>query len=122
MPHHGAAGGRGKPRPFAAGPTITQATRRSPVAARVFREESPRRPTPAGVWTALSNGDGSFQPPRFVLADLGFESGWRVERHPRLLADLTNDGQVDIVGFGQAGVFVALSNGDGSFAFTPELF
>ena len=75
----------------------------------------------AGVWTALSNGDGSFQPPQFVLADLGFESGWRVERHPRLLADLTNDGQADIVGFGQAGVFVAASNGDGSFAFTPEL-
>jgi len=42
-----------------------------------------------GVWTALSNGDGSFQPPQFVLADLGYEAGgWRVEKHPRFLADV----------------------------------
>ena len=26
--------------------------------------------------------------------------GWRVEKHPRLLADLTGDGRADIVGFG----------------------
>jgi len=74
------------------------------------------------VWTALSNGDGTFQAPRFVVADLGYEAGgWRVEKHPRFLADLTGDGRADIVGFGQDGVFVALSNGDGSFAFTPQL-
>ncbi len=75
----------------------------------------------AGVWTALSNGDGSFQPAQFVLADLGYDQGWRVEKHPRLLADLTGDGKADIVGFGDAGVYVALSNGDGSFTFTPQL-
>ena len=70
----------------------------------------------AGVWTALSNGDGSFQTPHFVLADLGYEAGgWRVERHPRFLTDLTNNGRADIVGFGDAGVWTALSNGDGSF-------
>jgi hypothetical protein len=44
-----------------------------------------------------------------------------VEKHPRLLADLTGDGKADIVGFGQDGVFVALAHGDGSFAFTPQL-
>ena len=76
----------------------------------------------AGVWTALSNGDGTFQAPAFVLADFGFEAGgWRVERHPRFLADITGDGRADIVGFGDDGVFVAFSNGDGSFAFTPQL-
>ena len=70
----------------------------------------------AGVWTALSNGDGSFQEPKFVLADLGYEAGgWRVEKHPRFLADITGDGKADIVGFGDAGVWTALSNGDGSF-------
>ena len=75
----------------------------------------------AGVWTALSNGDGTFSPPRFVVADLGYEAGgWRVEKHPRFLADITGDGKADIVGFGDAGVYVALSNGDGSFAFTPQ--
>jgi len=75
----------------------------------------------AGVWTALSNGDGTFQAPQFVLADLGYEAGgWRVEKHPRLLADLTGEGSADIVGFGDAGVYVALSNGDGTFAYTPQ--
>jgi hypothetical protein len=76
----------------------------------------------AGVWTALSNGDGTFQAPRFVLADLGFKAGgWRVEKHPRFLADITGDGRADIIGFGDAGVWTALSNGDGSLAFTPQL-
>jgi hypothetical protein len=70
----------------------------------------------AGVWTALGNGDGTFQAPRFVLEDLGFEAGgWRVEKHPRFLADLTGDGRADLVGFGDGGVWTALGNGDGTF-------
>jgi phospholipase C len=69
----------------------------------------------AGVIVALSNGNGTFQEARFVLADMGFNSGWRVDRHPRFLADLTGDGRADIVGFGDAGVFVALNNGNGTF-------
>ncbi|HEU5279135.1 MAG TPA: VCBS repeat-containing protein, partial [Gaiellaceae bacterium] len=69
-----------------------------------------------GVWTALSNGDGTFLPPAVVLANFCLEAGgWRVDRHPRLLADLTGDGKADIVGFGDAGVWTALSNGDGTF-------
>ena len=68
-----------------------------------------------GVWTALSNGDGTFQPPQFVLADFGSTGGWRVDQHPRFLADLTGDGRADIVGFGDDGVWTALSNGDGTF-------
>jgi Pro-kumamolisin, activation domain/FG-GAP-like repeat len=70
----------------------------------------------AGVWTALSNGDGTFQPPKFVVANFGYDGGgWRVEKHPRFLADLTGNGRADIVGFGDAGVWTALSNGDGTF-------
>ena len=38
-----------------------------------------------------------------------------MERHPRFLADLTGDGQADIVGFGHAGVYVSLNHGDGTF-------
>src|SRR6266700_2804401 len=69
----------------------------------------------AGVYIALGNGDGTFQQPRFVIGDFGFDSGWRVDKHPRFLADITGDGRADIVGFGDAGVYVALSNGDGTF-------
>ncbi|MBN8712722.1 MAG: VCBS repeat-containing protein [Xanthomonadales bacterium] len=76
----------------------------------------------AGVWTALSNGDGTFQAPQFVLADLGYTAGgWRVDKHPRFLVDITGDGGADIVGFGDTGVYVALSHGDGTFVFTPQV-
>ena len=69
----------------------------------------------AGAWTALNNGDGTFQAMKFVVADLGYEQGWRVDQHPRFVADITGDGKADLVGFGNDGVWVALGNGDGTF-------
>ena len=62
-----------------------------------------------GVWTALNNGNGSFRGAAAASSrDFGFTAGgWRVERHPRLLGDVTGDGRADIVGFGNDGVFVA---------------
>ncbi|MGA8287870.1 MAG: VCBS repeat-containing protein [Acidobacteriaceae bacterium] len=69
----------------------------------------------AGVWTALGNGDGTFQAPQFVLGNYGYNQDWRVDKHPRFLAVLTSSGFPDIVGFGEDGVWVALGNGDGTF-------
>jgi hypothetical protein len=64
-----------------------------------------------GVWVALNNGDGSFGAAQRVVADdLCYAAGWRVERHPRLLADVTGDGHADIVGFGDAGVWVSVAS------------
>lgn len=37
--------------------------------------------------------------------------GWLVERHPRFLADVNGDGKQDVVGFGDAGVYLSLSTG-----------
>jgi hypothetical protein len=54
----------------------------------------------AGVWTALSNPDGTFADPQFVLEDLGYDAGWRVDEHPRFLAPMTHHGWSDVVGFG----------------------
>jgi hypothetical protein len=71
-----------------------------------------------GVWTAVhdKNFVGDYRAPNFVLANFGYNAGgWRVEQHPRLLSDLTFSGRADIIGFGNAGVYTALSNGDGSF-------
>jgi hypothetical protein len=65
-----------------------------------------------GVWTALSTGSG-FGPAQFVLAEFGQQTGWRVDLHPRLLADIDGDGDQDIVGFGDAGVWTALSTASG---------
>ena len=68
-----------------------------------------------GMWTALSNGDGGFQAAKFVIADFGYNHGWRTDVHERLLADLTGDGKADFIGFGDDGVWTALSQGGGSF-------
>ena len=70
----------------------------------------------AGVWVALNNGNGTYQAPQLVVGNFGYNAGgWRVDQHPRLLADITGDGRADIVGFGNAGVWVSRNNGNGSF-------
>ncbi len=54
--------------------------------------------------------------PSWSSTNFGYNAGgWRVDKHPRFLADLTGDGRADIVGFGNAGVWVALNNGNGTF-------
>ena len=68
-----------------------------------------------GVWTALGNGDGTFQGARFVLGDLGFNQGWRVDKHPRFALDIDGDGKADVIGFGDAGVWTAIGDGLGGF-------
>ncbi|WP_086694012.1 FG-GAP-like repeat-containing protein [Streptomyces recifensis] len=63
-----------------------------------------------GVWVAHNRGDGLFDQAQLVCRGFGYndDSGaWRVDRHPRFLADITGDGRVDIVGFGGPGVYVA---------------
>jgi FG-GAP-like repeat len=75
----------------------------------------------AGVYVALNNGNGTFQAPQLVVANFGYNAGgWRVDMHPRLLADVSGDGRADIVGFGNDGVWVARNNGNGTFQ-NPQL-
>ncbi|WP_051799763.1 tyrosinase family protein [Catenuloplanes japonicus] len=75
----------------------------------------------AGVMISINNGDGTFRAPQLVRDDFGYDAGgWRVERHPRFVADLTGDGRADIVGFGDGGVWVARNDGSGGFG-TPQL-
>ena len=62
----------------------------------------------AGVFRSLSNGD-AFEPAEFVVADFGYEQGWRNDKHVRLLADVNGDQRKDIVGFGIHGVWVSIS-------------
>jgi hypothetical protein len=73
----------------------------------------------AGAWVALARGDGSFGGMQLGAAAFGTEpeaGGWASQdRFPRSLADVNGDGRADIVGFGGAGVWVALARGDGSF-------
>jgi hypothetical protein len=75
----------------------------------------------AGVWVSRAQPDGRFETPQFVVANFGHDAGgWRVDQHPRFMADTTGDGRADIVGFGNAGVYVSRAQADGSFA-APQL-
>jgi hypothetical protein len=66
-----------------------------------------------GMFIALNNGNGTFQEPKLVLKNNA--GGWRVEKNPRFIADLTGNKAGDLVGFGNNGVYVAINNGDGTF-------
>ena len=69
----------------------------------------------AGVWTSLNKGDGTFGPISLVLRNFATSQGWKVNQHPRFIADLTGDKRGDIIGFGAAGVWVSYNNGNGTF-------
>ena len=55
------------------------------------------------VIIATGKGDGTFNAETADINDFAYSTGgWRVEKHPRTVADLTGDGKVDVVGFGDA--------------------
>ncbi|MBC2653665.1 FG-GAP-like repeat-containing protein [Novosphingobium aerophilum] len=71
----------------------------------------------AGTLVALGNGDGSFQTIKLGIANFGVAQGWVSNgAFHRTIADVNGDGRADLIGFGQDGVLVALSNADGTFA------
>ncbi|MFI7494142.1 FG-GAP repeat domain-containing protein [Kocuria sp. M4R2S49] len=74
----------------------------------------------AGTYVALGRTDRTFSAPERALDSFGVQQGWRVGQHPRELADVNGDGNADIVGFGNAGTYVAYGRTDGAFT-QPEL-
>jgi hypothetical protein len=64
----------------------------------------------------LATGGGNFAAASFNFAAFGPSAGgWTSQdRYPREMADVNGDGRSDIVGFGEAGVYVATSDGDGT--------
>jgi len=66
-----------------------------------------------GVYVSLSTStaeEPSFAEPLKVVDGFGQNAGgWRVQHHPRFMADVNNDGRDDIVGLASDGVYVSLS-------------
>lgn len=52
-----------------------------------------------------------FSSPMRWSTDFGSQSGWDANLHERTLADVDGNGRADVVGFGNKGVFVAISDG-----------
>jgi hypothetical protein len=68
------------------------------------------------VFLGRNKGNGFFEPVRSVIDNFCYSAGgWRINEHPRFIADLTGDGKVDVIGCGAAGVYVSLNRGDGTF-------
>jgi len=51
-----------------------------------------------------------------VVSNFGQAAGWSSDHlFRREMADVNGDGKADLLGFGQAGTLVSMSNGDGTF-------
>ena len=62
----------------------------------------------SGLYVSLSTGT-SFTAPQLWVDNFGYEAeNWRVDTHPRLLADVTGDGKVDVIGFADDCVWAAV--------------
>lgn len=60
-----------------------------------------------GVGHAARAAD-AFTPPALWVDNYGYNAGgWRVDQHPRFVIDVNRDRFADIVGFGDAGVYVS---------------
>jgi len=62
------------------------------------------------VLVALSNGT-SFQTATVWNTAYAYQDTWRVESHPRILADVNGDNKADIVGFASAYTVISISTG-----------
>jgi Ca2+-binding RTX toxin-like protein len=66
----------------------------------------------AGSYVAYGEADGTFSPARLDVVNFGANQGWTSDNtYHRQLADINNDGTMDIVGFGQGGVLAGLNQG-----------
>jgi hypothetical protein len=64
------------------------------------------------VWVYLSNGYDGFLPKKsWKVSEYVSNVNWK-DDHPRMVADVNNDGKADIIGFGDHDVWVSLSDGN----------
>ncbi|MFI7482110.1 FG-GAP repeat domain-containing protein [Kocuria sp. M1R5S2] len=67
----------------------------------------------SGVHISHGMPDRSFSGTGKRIDSYGWDRGWRIDKNPRLLADMDGNGTADIVGFGDAGAYVSYYSGPG---------
>jgi hypothetical protein len=67
------------------------------------------------VFVSLSTGTGFTEAKPYLDHYFLAANGWSNDRHVRTAADINGDGKADLVGFGEKGVYVAMSLDNGSF-------
>ena len=76
-----------------------------------------------GGFMTPAQGNGEFGAFQAVIDNFGYGQGWRLDEHVRRFVDVDDDGDLDIVGFGGAGVYLSLNPGQSQLPFlTPELW
>ena len=66
----------------------------------------------AGIYVSTSTGTDFNKHTRWYAGFAHDKGNWRVDKHPRMMADVNGDGMQDVVGFASKGVYVALSDGE----------
>ncbi len=69
----------------------------------------------SGVYVGYAQLDGSFTDPVLKISNFGATQGWNNTQHVRTVADVDGDGREDLIGFGNAGVYVSYAQPNGSF-------
>lgn len=68
-----------------------------------------------GTWVAYGRTNSTLAPATLKIRDFGVNQGRQVERHPRQLADVNDDGAADVVGFGDGGTWISYGRTDSTF-------
>ena len=75
----------------------------------------------SGVTVSHGRADRTFDGTGKRIDSYGWDRGWRIDKNPRLLADMDGNGTADIVGFGDAGTYVSYFSALGDTFTQPAL-
>ncbi|MFW3387553.1 UNVERIFIED_CONTAM: VCBS repeat-containing protein [Kocuria sp. CPCC 205274] len=75
----------------------------------------------SGVTISHGRADRTFDGTGKRIDSYGWDRGWRIDKNPRMLADMDGNGTADIVGFGDAGTYVSYFSALGDTFTQPAL-
>ncbi len=75
----------------------------------------------SGVTIAHGQPNRTFTGAGRRIDGYGYNRGWRIDQHPRALADVDGNGAADVVGFGEAGAWVSYFSVAGDTFTAPQL-